>query len=324
VIKWLLFGAFPLVISTSMPLCAPDVHPTAPPADAPPAALWERPDDLAGRDLFNGPWGAEHAPDPAVEYTFVRPKQGGANPGVVVTDPSGREWHVKQAPHNHHGDEGPPEVVLSRVLSAVGYHQPPVYYLPSFTLRDGSSTRIEPGGRFRLHGSAMKARSDWSWQQNPFVGTRPYQGLLVMLLLFNSSDLKNSNNTVYDVQRNNRTLQWYVVRDLGSSLGETARFIPKRGDIDRFARDRFITRVERGFVTFDYHGLHQEIIQRRITPDDVAWASRLLGGLSERQWKDAFRAGGYDDALTARYIAAIRTRLGALRAVGGGSQSEEP
>src|SRR5262245_54715953 len=102
------------------------VPPVAGTGTAPLSALWEKPDDLSARDLFNGPWGGARAPDPRATYTFVRPKQHGANPGLVVRDPAGREWHVKQPPHNHNGAEGPVEVVVSRVLSAVGYHQPPV------------------------------------------------------------------------------------------------------------------------------------------------------------------------------------------------------
>ena len=47
-------------------------------------------------------------------------------------------------------DEGPVEVALSRVLSAVGYHQPPVYYLSSFMMSDPAGSRVEGGGRFRL------------------------------------------------------------------------------------------------------------------------------------------------------------------------------
>src|SRR3954471_24284317 len=93
-----------------------------------PALLWVAPTDLAPRDLYAGPWGPAVAPDPRATYTFVKPKSGGANPGVVVTDPLGRVWHVKQARDGSVGDEGPVEVALSRILSAVGYHQPPVYF----------------------------------------------------------------------------------------------------------------------------------------------------------------------------------------------------
>ena len=120
--------------------------------------LWELPSDLRDRDLFYGPWGAGRAPDPAATYTFLRPKRGGVNPGVIVRDDRGRVWHVKQPPHNGQGAEGPVEIVLSRVLSAVGYHQPPVYFLPSFTLADATGTHVVPGGRFRLEEPSLKRR----------------------------------------------------------------------------------------------------------------------------------------------------------------------
>jgi hypothetical protein len=87
-------------------------------------------------------------------------------------------------------------VTLSRVLSAVGYYQPPIYFLPRLSITDANGTHVEPGGRFRLTDKSIKNTGDWSWQQNPFVGTRPYQGLLVILVMFNSWDLKNDNNSV--------------------------------------------------------------------------------------------------------------------------------
>src|SRR5262249_49044017 len=113
----------------------------------PAPSLWEPPSNLSDRDLFNGPWGESHAPDPRVTYTYMRPKEGGFNPGVVVRDDRGRVWHVKQAPNNHKGDEGPVEVVLSRVLSAVGYRQPPVYYPPAYTTAQAAGRRACAGAR---------------------------------------------------------------------------------------------------------------------------------------------------------------------------------
>jgi hypothetical protein len=89
-------------------------------------ALWEPPTGLHDRNLFYGPWGARLQPDPHAVYTFVRRKTNGTNPGVIVRDPQGREWHVKQSKGSSPHPEGPVEVVVSRVLSAVGYHQPPV------------------------------------------------------------------------------------------------------------------------------------------------------------------------------------------------------
>src|SRR5260221_11642578 len=127
-----------------------------PSSEAPLAELWQQPDDIRERDLFFGPWGRERAPDPNEVYTFVQRKQQGTNPGVTVEDSLGREWHIKQPPHNDQGAEGPIEVTLSRILSAVGYHQPPVYFLPAFSIKDTHGSDVEPGGRFRLTAKSIK------------------------------------------------------------------------------------------------------------------------------------------------------------------------
>ena len=300
-----------IVFAVYIPSCGtPKVMPTMMPSKAHMAELWQQPDDLASRDLLYGPWGETVAPDPQAAYTFVRKKQQGTNPGMTVSDPLGREWHIKQPPHNNQGAEGPVEVVLSRVLSAIGYHQPPVYFLPSFTMVDASGRHAEPGGRFRLHEPSLKDEGPWSWQQNPFVGTRPYQGLLVVLMMFDSSDLKNVNNTLYEVKKPGDDIdRWYVVRDLGTALGETGRRAPKRSDPSLFERNGFIADVQDGFVRFDYHGFHQELVRHRITPDDVAWACELVAGLTDRQWHDAFRAGGYEPAIADRFIRRIQQRI---------------
>jgi len=37
---------------------------------------------------------------------------------------------------------------------------------------------------------------EWSWTGNPFVGTREFQGLKVMMALINNWDLKDINNKI--------------------------------------------------------------------------------------------------------------------------------
>jgi hypothetical protein len=283
--------------------------------------LWEDPADIAERDTFHGPWGAERAPDPTAVYAFVRPKTGGTNPGVVVKDAAGRTWHVKQPLIGIRGDEGPVEVVLSRVLSAVGYHQPAVYYLPSFTIVDAAGRRTEPGGRWRLDDDQLKARGSWSWTDNPFAGTRPLHGLLAILMIFNGTDLKDSNNTLYQYRPPTSPHELrYVVRDLGAALGETGRREPRRNNIALFERSGFIDGVRDGFVRFDFRGRHQKLVRGRITAGDLLWGCDLLGRLSDKQWADAFRAGGYPADVAARYIAAIRGRIAEGRRVAAAAQ----
>jgi hypothetical protein len=269
--------------------------------------LWEPPTGV--RDLYYGPWGARLAPNPTAVYTFVRNKHGGVNPGVIVRDPQGREWHVKQAPSSDRGAEGPVEVVVSRVLSAIGYHQPPVYFIPAFTMKDGKGTHTEPGGRFRLHEPSMREIGNWSWDDPIVKGTRPYNGLLVILLAFSSWDLKTSNNFVYDVQRNGRQERWYLVRDLGGALADTGRMWPKRNNIQKFEHQGFIKGVSGGYVDFSYDGKQADLYRHRIPVADARWAIGLLASLDDRQWHDAFRAAGYTNGLSDRFIMKIKANI---------------
>ena len=300
------------ILAGDLSSCAPAIVATVPStvAETRASELWDADIRVSAGDGFNGPWGAKGAPDPNATYQYVKPKTHGVNPGMTVRDPDGRTWHVKQ------GVEAPVEVVLSRVLSLLGYHQPPVYFLAHFTLQDSSGTHDPAGGRFRLQAKSLKDAGEWSWQQNPFVGTDPYQGLLVVLLMFNSSDLKNSNNTLYTLSEpKDGATRWYVVRDLGTALGETGRLDPKRSDPDLFDRSGFITGVENGYVKFDYRGRHQELYKHRITPANVKWAVRLFAQLTDDQLRDAFRAGGYERTLAERFIGRLheKTRDGEER-----------
>lgn len=277
-----------------------------PPTPAQLAELWEEPTDLAERNLFDGPWGKDLAPNPTATYAFVSEKTVGVSPGFAVTDEHGVEWSIKQGP------EAKVEVVASRVLSAVGYHQPPVYYLPQWSLSGGPSPRVQPEARFRPKHTVLKDVGEWSWHQNPFIGTRPYDGLRVLMMILNESDLKNSNNTLYEVDEpgdtQNVAHRRYVVRDIGAALGETGRLGPRRNDLALFERIGFIKSVKNGAVDFNYHGRHQELADH-IAPEDVRWMCDLLAQLRIEQWRDAFRGGGYDAATSERFIARIREKI---------------
>ena len=112
-------------VAVKIPLSTAAVQPEAMASDVPPSAPWHYCTHLGHEDCCStAPWGAARAPDPDALHVHAA-ETTGTNPGVVVQDPAGREWHVKQPPRNDYGEEGPVEVTLSRVLSAVGYHQPP-------------------------------------------------------------------------------------------------------------------------------------------------------------------------------------------------------
>ena len=284
----------------------PQVQNTPP---KPGVSMWVEPTDLASRDVYYGPWGRELAPDPNDVYDLVEMKHTGVNLGMTVKDSKDREWSVKQPYPGNLDSEAPVEVAVSRLLSAIGYRQPPVYYLPAFTLKDDLGRKVEIGGRFRPKVEGLKEVASWDWADNPFVGTKEYQGLIVLLMMFNSTDLKNSNNSLYEHKEGDFVEQWYLTRDVGSALGDTHRFAPRKNNPDAFEKMPFILGVSNGYVEFAYNGWYKNLVRERIKPEDVAWACNLLGRLSDQQMQDAFRAAGYEPEVAGRFITKLREKI---------------
>jgi hypothetical protein len=152
--------------------------------------LWEAPEDVAARDLFHGPGGPELAPEAHSTFTWVATDKTGYSPGFDVRGTDGREWSVKLGP------EAQTEVVASRILWAIGYHQPPTYYVKSWHLSGGPGGE-QGGARFRSEMNGAEVVSDWSWTANEFAHTQPFRGLIVANILLSNWDWKTSNNKVY-------------------------------------------------------------------------------------------------------------------------------
>ncbi len=264
--------------------------------------------DPATRELFHGIGGPELAPEPRGRYELIRKDDRGFSTTFDVRGPSGMEWAVKIGP------EAQTEVVASRIVWAVGYHEPPNYYLPSWQLvgPDGKVQR-ESEARFRPKIKRLDSKGTWSWFQNPFVGTPEYRGLLVLMMMLNSTDLKDDNNTQYAVEPAwDGAARWFVVKDLGATFGETGRLYPRRNWVDGFERSPFISGVRDGRVQFAFRGRRRELL-RDIRPADVRWMSERLARLTDAQWAAAFKAGGYAEVHAQRFIATLKQRVAAGR-----------
>ena len=268
------------------------------------AELWKAPE--RGRDLFYGVGGKRLAPDPAVRYTVIEIKRSGFSRGYTLKDPDGSEWSAKFPP------EAPTEVTASRILWGIGYHQPPIYYLAEWNAAKAPSPNPQLPARFRektpdLHG--LDAKDPWSYYENPFVGTRQMNGLLVLQAMLGNSDLKDAQNVVYELKEPfEGAKRWYVSRDLGQAFGRTGVLDAPRGDIAVFEQTPFILGVANGRVQFDYRGRHKVLFEN-ITPGDVRWVCQQLRNLTDDQWHDAFRAGGFPGALADRFIRRMKQKI---------------
>jgi hypothetical protein len=307
----------PLLIATLTAGCMVDgtVRPTATPSQVDVAALWESPDNITSRDLFYGAGGERRAPRDGSTFTFVQEDAGGYSPGYDVRGADGLEWSAKLGP------EAQTEVVVSRILWALGYHQPPTYYVSKWTMTGEMAGEQQPA-RFRPRLPDWKLEGDWDWYENDFVGTQPFKGLIVANVLLNNWDWKASNNKIYAIGGADGVpaRRIFVVQDLGASLGKTAyprllAWLPtqyfkqgSRNNLEDFEAQGFIKRVEGDRVEFDYRGIHPSLLEV-VTPEDVVWTTRLMSRLTDEQWRDAFRAAGFPQDQAARYIARIKSKI---------------
>src|SRR5205085_995648 len=78
------------------------------------------------------------------------------------------------------GKEEQSETAAVRLLWAVGYVTEINYLVPRVTI-PGKGTFANV--RFEARPKQIKRLEEWKWAKNPFVGTRAFQGLKVMMAL---------------------------------------------------------------------------------------------------------------------------------------------
>jgi hypothetical protein len=298
--------------------------------------LWRMPEDIAGKNLFYGQEGEQGQPRPP--FVFLREDMHGTSPKFDARDANRRKWRGKLGP------EARPEVVASRLLWAVGYYVNTDYVLPEAQVQGLRMRRKSASlhgttvtdARFAHKPKGEKKLGIWSWKQNPFFGTREFNGLRVMMALMNSWDLKDSNNAVYADKSTHQ--QIYLVSDIGATFGTTGlSWTPagSKGKPNSYASSKFVTRntgVEVDFATpsppkallaesfgfgaFGYLRRERlDWIGKNIPNPDAHWIGTLLGQLSHQQLVDAFRAGNFPPDQIEEYVAALESRIHELEAI---------
>ncbi|MGI8813414.1 MAG: hypothetical protein ACR2IH_12945 [Pyrinomonadaceae bacterium] len=279
------------------------------------AVLWE-PVAIERRDLFNGPGGGEMKPDVS-SVKFIKAEKGGHNKKYKIKDASGREWVAKL------GREARPETAAVRLLFGLGYKTEINYLVPTITI-PGKGTfqnvRLEarPANAQRL--------GEWKWKSNPFVGTKPLQGLKMMMVFMTNWDVLDLQNKIVRVGLEDQ----YIISDLGSTFGRLGnnnlplfyRLGRTTGRPNQYIKTRFIRRVENGVIELSYKGKSRSIF-KGITLADGRWLASRLNRLSDAQILDAFRAANYSPAEAEIYHRAVRNKIDELnRAVGGTNLAE--
>jgi hypothetical protein len=295
-------------------------------------ALWHDPGKIAGLDLLNGEGGKDGRP--AAPFKFESEDAGGTNPKFDVRDAHGTKWRVKL------GDEARPEVTASRLLWAIGYFVDDDYLVESAKVQNLELTRGEDmvsdgnivDARFEKKPDGERKIGIWRWKDNPFIGTKEFNGLRVMMAVMNNWDLKDVNNAVYEDKDSGRDV--FLTSDVGATFGTNGLSWSKgrsKGDVGTYARSKFITRKTASEVNFatpaapmvmeaanvKVYKMRRDLewIGRKIPIADARWIGSLLKQLSHQQLIDAFRAGQFSPEDVEKYVRVVESRIEELAAL---------
>ena len=267
-----------------------------------PAVMWRAPEDIESRNLLIGAGGETMKPDLS-RVTFVEVKEGGWSTKYRVTDGKGNEWVAKLS------KEAQPETAANRLLWAIGYETEIAHLVPELVIQGKGTFK---NVKLEARPEDVKRDGFWTWMNNPFVGKQEFQGLKIMMVLFNNWDMKDDNNAILAVKGDTNSERRFIISDLGATFGKTGGIISRsRNKPSDYVKAEFVKGVNGRVVDFHYGGKNGKVFDG-ITVDDAKWLASWLSRLSDEQLKDAFRAGNFTPEEVDQLAAAVRSRINAL------------
>lgn len=293
--------------------------PSAAPETIGSPALFQDRGDISSLDLF---WGiGNEKQSPKAPFTFDKEDTSGTNPKIKVTDANGMKWNVKFAEEVH------AEVAASRIVWACGYTVEESYFVASGQIQGVKDLgRAKPylgkDGSFK---NAMfekrpqniaRRNKPWLWLSNPFSKTKEFSGLVMLVILLNNWDTKDSNNEVLGMYDADGTTvsEWYIVADWGGSLGKSGSiFSHNKWNVKDYAKQKFIGKAGKKTIDFNYGGVMSGVLET-MPIDHVKWFAGIVGQLTEKQLQDAFKAAGATDEEVNGFASAVKHRIDELTA----------
>jgi hypothetical protein len=203
-------------------------------------------------------------------------------------------------------------------LWAIGYVTEVNYLVPNLEIVGKGAFR---NVRLEARPDNVKRLDEWKWEENPFIDTREFRGLKVMMALINNWDIKDSNNEILLVRGRNGNELRYIISDLGATFGKSSntplfwRLTRSRNEPEDYRKAKFVDEVEDNLVDFHYNGKRNGLFSD-ITISDAAWVGNLLSQLSNRQLRDAFRAANYTPSEIDILTGEVRERTNELARLG--------
>ena len=183
--------------------------------------------------------------------------------------------------------------------------------------------------RFELDEPAVRKLFDehgWSWDDNPFVGSRELAGLKILVMLLSNWDNKDvrdvargSNTAIFEHEAEDGAIEaHYLIIDWGATMGRWG--IPGlRGKWDPVAfadqSSQLVTGVAGDLVSWGYVGQRTDDAIQGITLDDVRWLLGTVGRITDAQIGVALDAAGATPEERLTFTRALRQRIDRLRSI---------
>jgi len=289
--------------------------------------LWHDPGEVEAVDFRYGIGGPELAPRPP--FQFVDEDTSGTDPKVKVKDANGRSWVIK------FGDEARPDTFCTRLAWAAGYYVEPNYIVTDGVVEGARNLQrarksVDPNGRFQNGRFQLRTNEpkylrtvDWSWDENPFLGTPELGGLKVLMMLVSNWDNKDnrdaesrgSNTAIFQV--GDRLI--YFIDDWGGAMGHWGGYVTRsKWNSKSFLRQSSdFVRLEGGEIRWGYRGQHTELATRNIRFSDIAFLLRYLGRVTDEQLRTGLLSSGASEDEARDYVQGLRLRIRQLQQVTG-------
>lgn len=291
--------------------------------------LWRNPGAVEKLDFAGGPGGPSRAPRPP--FRFLEEDRDGSSPKVKVRDATGRRWSVKW------GDEVHAETFASRLVWAAGYDVPPSYFVARGQIQGlkaltRASKYVDAHGRFTDARFSLRDKTfqrlkkeDWSWKENPFMGTRELNGLKILIMLTSNWNNKDgrprdwgSNTGIRETAIGGRKTWIYLVTDWGATMGKWGGVMRRqKWDCESYTEQTsdFIKGVRDGVVEWGFQGNHTEDTTQGIRLEDVKWILRYIGSITDQQIRSGLKASGATPEEMECFTRAIRQRITRMHAL---------
>jgi len=285
--------------------------------------IWKDPGAVEKLDFVGGPAGRFRAPRPP--FRFVEEDLEGSTPKIKVTDARNHTWVIKWGP------EVNAEVFATRMAWASGYFVDATYFVQSGVIlgvRDLKRAKsvVAPDGRFtdarfelRDKNARFLKNNNWTWHNNPFVGTRELNGLKVIMMLTSNWDNKDArdqdrgpNTGILEYRMKDCVELRYLITDWGGSMGRWGKvFTREKWDCEGFTGQTpdFIKGIKDGEIKWGYIAQHSSDTKSDIRISDVKWLLRYVGRITDRQIKTGLAASGATAAENHCFARAIRNRI---------------